>query len=404
MVVVQADKMLARSVRYLSIVALFLVVPAAAKLVLPSTPPRGFNSFDSYGNINETLALATATAVKAQLLGSGYEYFVLDGGWSESHKTLENGTKIKVQHLDEYGRAIPAPDRYPGGMPALAKKVNDLGLKFGLWTIRGVHKDAVAKKLKVKGTQYTIDQLVDVESPGGGKNGSCLWDSDWLGVNASHPAAQAYYDSRVELLVEQGTDFIKADCMMCGPCYYSEMQMFTDAVKRQTKDITLSYSPGGGNTPKNGKWVADNTIGSMYRTVTDFHGGWYGWGGLQQAIFIAGNFTSGEYGSLHGANGTWADIDMLPLGTDWWAKGVERADRGQTIMTLWSVGKYPLMHAGKIPSDEKTLRYVTDATALAINSDSKHNRVVGYAGNCSCSGGISSCTLGKSQVSRFQVT
>jgi len=34
----------------------------------------------------------------------------------------------------------------------------------------------------------------------------------------------------------------------------------------------------------------------MYRIVTDFHGGWYGWGGLQQAIFIAGNFTAaGKY-------------------------------------------------------------------------------------------------------------
>ena len=28
---------------------------------------------------------------------------------------------------------------------------------------------------------------------------SCLWAGEWLGVNASHPAAQAYYDSRVEL-------------------------------------------------------------------------------------------------------------------------------------------------------------------------------------------------------------
>jgi hypothetical protein len=153
-------------------------------------------------------------------------------------------------------------------MAELAKKVNTLGLKFGLWTIRGVHKDAVAKKLKVKGTEFTIDQLVDVGNPGGGKNGSCLWASEWLGVNTSHPAAQAYYDSRVELLAEQGADFIKADCMMCGPCYYSEMQSFTSAVKRQKKEITLSYSPGGGNNPKNGNWVAVNTIGSMYRTVT----------------------------------------------------------------------------------------------------------------------------------------
>ena len=41
----------------------------------------------------------------------------------------------------------------------------------------------------------------------------------------------------------------------------------------------------------------------------------YGWGGLQQAIFIAGNFTAA---GLNGANGTYPDLDMLPLGPDFW--------------------------------------------------------------------------------------
>ena len=53
---------------------------------------------------------------------------------------------------------------------------------------------------------------------------SCLWAGEWLGVNASHPAAQAYYDSRVELLAELGVDLIKADCMMCQPCAYSRQK------------------------------------------------------------------------------------------------------------------------------------------------------------------------------------
>ena len=38
-------------------------------------------------------------------------------------------------------------------------KVKALGLKLGLWTIRGAHVDAVAAKLPVKGTKYTIDQV-----------------------------------------------------------------------------------------------------------------------------------------------------------------------------------------------------------------------------------------------------
>jgi hypothetical protein len=78
---------------------LLAIVAVTGKLVLPSSPPRGFNSFDNYGNINETLALSTASVMKTQLIGSGYEYFVLDGGWSSSDQHLPNGTKIRVQHL-----------------------------------------------------------------------------------------------------------------------------------------------------------------------------------------------------------------------------------------------------------------------------------------------------------------
>ena len=80
-----------------------------------------------------------------------------------------------------------------------------------------MHVDAVSRRLPIKGMEaHDVSELVDVGSPGGGPNGSCLWAKSWLGVNMSHPAAQAYYDSRVALLAEEyGVDFIKADCMMC---------------------------------------------------------------------------------------------------------------------------------------------------------------------------------------------
>jgi alpha-galactosidase len=104
-------------------------------------------------------------------------------------------------------------------MADTAAEVNKRGLKLGLWMIRGVYQPAVDRKCKVKGTEYTVDQLVDNEPVGGGPNGSCLWAKQCLGVNMSHPAAQTFYDSHVELLASYGIDFIKADCMMCGPCY-----------------------------------------------------------------------------------------------------------------------------------------------------------------------------------------
>ncbi len=225
---------------------------SSAILVLPDRPPRGFNTFDSYefDQVNESLVLALADAMAAQLLPHGYEFLVVDGGWTESRHP--NGTRF--EHIDSFGRPIAAPERYPTGMAWLGDQVRRRGLKFGLWTIRGVHVDAVRRRLPVLGaSEHTVDQIVDVEPVGGGPNGSCLWQPNYLGVNMSHPAAQAYYESRVALLaVDYKVDFIKADCMMCGPCYTDEVQAFSAAVRASPRALVLSYSPGGGNSVHDG--------------------------------------------------------------------------------------------------------------------------------------------------------
>lgn len=51
---------------------------------------------------------------------------------------------------------------------------------------------------------------------------------------------------------------------MCGPCYTDEMVMYTEAVKNSPQKFVLSYSPGGGNEPSDGKWVANYQIGTMF--------------------------------------------------------------------------------------------------------------------------------------------
>ena len=62
------------------------------------------------------------------------------------------------------------------------------------------------------GTRYSFASpgFVDEQAVGGGPNGSCLWAKEWLGVNRSHPAAQAYYDSRIAVFAGWEVDFLKA--------------------------------------------------------------------------------------------------------------------------------------------------------------------------------------------------
>ena len=84
---------------------------AISRLVLPSTPPRGFNSFDLQvyhrqgvgPGWNESVYRTTAKALVSQgLLARGYDTIVLDGGtggWSD--------------HVDEYGRRLPNEKLWP---------------------------------------------------------------------------------------------------------------------------------------------------------------------------------------------------------------------------------------------------------------------------------------------------
>jgi alpha-galactosidase len=382
---------------YLLILSVFY--SSHAVLVLFDSPPRGYNTFDAYGYSNlNNIGVDTVIRQLASSPISEYGYTMIYGfsGWAN---TLNETSGEWLWHLDEYGLPIPAPERFsPGSMKEASVTASTLGLKFGLWHIRGIHSSAAAMKLPVKGMeQYTLDQLVDIESVGGGKNGSCLWNPDWLGVNTSHPAAQAYYDAVVSQLVSFGASVIEMDCMMCEPCYRDEMILFTEAVRKRPEPIILYYSPGGGNTPEDSQWVAQNQMASFYRTITDFHGQFYDWGGLQEIIFIAGNFTTASP-SLFNANGTWPDLDQLPMDINFWlgSDEVELRDRGQLIATLWMIGRYPLFSAGLLPLDLLTVEYLTNPIALSINARqellNKPTRII-YNGNCTCVGNIASCII-----------
>lgn len=53
--------------------------------------------------------------------------------------------------------------------------------------IRGAYAPAVAAKVPVKNTQYTLDQIVNQDAE---DLGECLWDKVQIAVNASHPGAR----------------------------------------------------------------------------------------------------------------------------------------------------------------------------------------------------------------------
>ena len=59
-----------------------------------------------------------------------------------------NADSLGFDVIDEWGRMVPDPDRWPSsrggkGFTEVAKKVHDMGLKFGIHVMRGISTQAV---------------------------------------------------------------------------------------------------------------------------------------------------------------------------------------------------------------------------------------------------------------------
>ncbi|MBH8567718.1 NPCBM/NEW2 domain-containing protein [Microvirga sp. STS02] len=333
-----------------------------------TTPPMGWNSWDCYGpTVTEAEVKANADYMARNLKSSGWEYVVVDIRWYVGNDTAHGyNEKNPDWNLDEYGRFVPAVNRFPSaaggkGFKPLADYLHSKGLKFGIHIMRGVPVVAVQRRLPILGTKLTA---ADIYS----KEGQARWLHDMYTVKAG-PGAQEYYDSLFKLYAAWGLDFVKVDDLS-EPYHKPEVEMIRRAIDKSGRRIVFSTSPG--ETPiAEATHVA--THANMWRTVGDF---WDSWEQLKEHFAVCARWAS------HIRPGAFPDADMLPLGR----LGI-RAERGddrmtrftpdeqRTLMTLWSIFRSPLMFGGDLPSnDAATLALITNPRVLAVNQRSTHNR------------------------------
>lgn len=93
---------------------------------LAQTPPMGWSTWNTFKNrINQEVIYDTAKAmVDKGFLNVGYEYLNIDDNWMSNKKDLNGLLQGDMTTFSE-------------GIPALIKKVNDLGLKVGLYSSNG---------------------------------------------------------------------------------------------------------------------------------------------------------------------------------------------------------------------------------------------------------------------------
>lgn len=305
---------------------------------------RGWNSWDSTcahdpaGNSNETRTLAVASYMNENLLPSGYDLLTIDEGWY-----WFGGMQSSNASLDAFGRPSPRLDEYPSaaggaGFAPLAARVRALGLDLGVWTMRGIPKEAVAAKLPIAGSSFKCDEAVDVARPN-----LCSWNGYTFGcaINATTgscvDAAAAYYASVAALYKSWGLTFVKVDCMWGGPspgAYDADLIAFTSAFRGT--GIEISVSPGGGVSASNVTYLAEHELAVQTRVSDDF---WDNWGSLKEHISLAETFAAFYAAADGAAFATYPDLDMMPIGD---ASGCAwRSGCAHCVATLTSLTHYP---------------------------------------------------------------
>jgi hypothetical protein len=351
-------------------VSLFFALALRAADPVAATPPMGWNSWDSYGtSVTEGEVKANAAYMAAKLKPHGWQYVVVDIQWSDPLAKPHGYRPNAELAMDDYGRLIPAANRFPSGFKALAESIHRQGLKFGIHIMRGIPRRAVTANLPVFGSKAHAADIADTKSV-------CRWNSDMYGVDMSKPGAQDYYDSILRLYADWGVDYIKADDI-AQPFHGDEIATLHQAIQKTGRPIVLSLSPGPADLTKADFYAAN---ANLWRISDDF---WDLWRDLRKSFDLLDKWAPFT------KPGGWPDADMLPLGRI----GI-RAERGddrptrfthdeqRTLMTLWSIARSPLMFGGDLPSNDAfTESLLTNDEVLAANQRGKGQRKLSQNGN-----------------------
>jgi len=328
-------------------------------------PPMGWNSWDCFATtVTEAQTKAQADFMAANLKRYGWEYIVVDIQWYEPAASSFDYRKDAVLTLDEFGRLLPAPNRFPSaangsGFKVLADYVHGKGLKFGLHLMRGIPRQAVAANRPIKGSPHRAAEIAD-------RQRVCPWNPDMFGVEMTKPGAQEYYDSVFALIASWGVDFVKVDDLSRPyRANQAEVEAVRTAIDRTGRPMVLSLSPG-----ETALEAAEHVKrhANMWRISDDF---WDSWPALSEQFARLQNWNP------HRGPGYWPDADMLPLGTlDLGSRTTHfTADEQGTLMTLWSIARSPLMLGADLTKlDAATLALLTNEEVLAVNQNSAENR------------------------------
>jgi alpha-galactosidase len=273
----------------------------------------GWNSWNRFGaKIDERIVVETAEAmVETGMRDAGYRYVVIDDGWMAPER-------------DRHGDFVPDPDKFPRGIRAVADRVHELGLLFGIYTDAGT---------------MTCQDL---------------------------PASLGYEFRDARRFAEWGVDYVKVDwchTQGLGPrAMYAKWAMALHATGRP---MVLSICEWGRAKP----WLWAGSLGHLWRTCWDIQPEW--------SSVLAILDRQADLHSFAGP-GHWNDPDMLEVGN-----GALTLEESRAHFALWCVLAAPLM-AGNDPRDMtaevRDTLVAPDLVAIDQDSAGKQGRRVFRSG------------------------
>jgi len=283
---------------------------------LALTPPMGWNSWNTFAsNINEKVVRETADAMVANgMRDAGYVYLVIDDTWSKKER-------------DQAGNLVADPEKFPGGMKALADYLHSKGFKLGIYS------DAGMKTC-------------------GGYPGS--WGHEFQD-------ALTFASWNIDYLKYDWCDHGTADARDA----YKRM---SEALRAAGRPVVFSLCEWGQNRP----WEWAEPIGHLWRTTGDIYDsydgrkGWEsGWKLLlnQQYDLVPANGPEGL--AKYAGPGHWNDPDMLEVGREGLSLAESRAH-----FSFWCMLAAPLMAGNDVRHMQPEIRDIlTDKEVLAIDQD-----------------------------------
>ncbi len=277
-------------------------------------PAMGWNSWNTFTwDIHEQLIRDVADRfVSEGYKEAGYEYIVIDDCWS-------------LKERDAGGNLVADPDKFPGGMKAVADYIHGKGLKFGMYSCVGTH--------------------------------TC----------AGYPGSFEHEFQDAALFAEWGIDFLKYDyCFkprhISGELLYKRMSL---ALKNCGRDILFSACNWGEDGVYD--WIRESGA-HMYRSTGDIRDNWESVKSLALSQLGKQCYT-GSF--CHN------DMDMLVVGmyggsnNDFIGRIGGCSDTEyKTHFSLWSLMGSPLMIGCDIRKDNPvTKQILQNPHLIAINQD-----------------------------------